>query len=226
MEYKMIREHVIEDRTREITKTKDFIKNGFGDYPDQGIERYSTKLRLEQYRNGTITRDEAVEFATKRAVKSIEKRHAKRLAYLDRVEKAKAATYIRITVEWTKARHPHATVMTDDGVFRGSAYGYGYDKRSAAVAEAFNQSDAILKVLFNLKETGLREGKSDVSTTACTGRDNEPVCGYGAGYGAVPYFEGGVGVDCFWRFFEKCGYKIITHWTKTTDFYLIERENP
>ena len=223
MEYKMIREHVIEDRTREITKTKDFIKNGFGDYPDQGIERYSTKLRLEQYRNGTITRDEVVELATKRVVKSIEKRHAKQLAYLDRVEKAKVATYIDITVTWTKSGTPHATVVTDDGVFKGTAYGGNYNLQSAAVAVALNQSLAIAKILFDLKEQGLREGKSDVSTTACTGRDNRLVCGYGTGYASIPYFEtSGVGIGSFMDVFNKSDYKVTERHSKGTDFYTIE----
>ena len=41
---------------------------------------------------------------------------------------------------------------------------------------------------------------SDVTTKV-----NE-LFGYGAGYGILPYFEGGVGVSCYPKIFEKIGF--------------------
>ena len=39
---------------------------------------------------------------------------------------------------------------------------------------------------------------------------NHEVFGYGSGYGILPSFEGGVGVSCYDRIFNKIGYKFET----------------
>jgi hypothetical protein len=53
---------------------------------------------------------------------------------------------------------------------------------------------------------------------------NNSLIHYGAGYGVLPYFEGGVGISSFYGVFEKCGYKCTSsHETKTTDFYHFEK---
>lgn len=123
----------------------------------------------------------------------------------------------------TWGNNPHAEARTNAGTFSGTASGCGYDKESTAIAEALNQCDSVLKVLYTLKENGLRAGLSDKSKTAACGRSNGDICGYGAGYGAIPYFEGGVGSSCFWSILKKCGFSTSCHHGKHSDFYSVEK---
>ena len=101
-----------------------------------------------------------------------------------------------------------------------AGYGEGYIRE---VAEAFNKNNSILKALYSLKERALQAGQSDASRTACTGVDNRNICGYGSGYSIIPYFEGGVGVSCFWSILEKCGFKCSAHYGKNETFYSVHK---
>ena len=64
-----------------------FIENGFcSHWPEQnrifsaeGIRRYSTATRWAQYQAGEISREKAVEFATRRAMKELEKEYSKKI---------------------------------------------------------------------------------------------------------------------------------------------------
>ena len=114
--------------------------------------------------------------------------------------------------------------MTNAGTFTGTASGCGYDKESAAIAEALNQCDSVLQLLYTYKENALAAGESDESKTASCGRSNCSIIGYGAGYGAIPYFEGGVGSSCFWSILKKCGFTVTGHHGTHSDFYTIEKE--
>lgn len=186
---------------------------------DNSLRNESTETRWDQYTNGKITREQAVEYATKRIKKDIEKKLNKTLEHLDAVAQAPELTYISIITWYTRGYTCKAEIRTNTGYYEGSAGGYGYDKESAAVAECFNKDLAILKALYTIKETALKEGQTDESKTACTGRDNRDIIGYGAGYTAIPYFEGGVGIECFFRILEKAGYKTETHWGRKENHY-------
>lgn len=235
-EFTEIKKIVTEDSDSRKESTAFYISNGYrptwseehhGD-SDRGLKEYSTAHRWEQYTRGEITREKAVELATKRALKEIEKDTAAELAKLDRVAQAADLNFISISVDWVRSRtwgyNPRVEIHTNTGYYTGTSSGCGYDKESAAIAEALNQCDSVLKALYTLKEKGLRAGKSDKSKTASCGRSNGEICGYGAGYGAIPYFEGGVGASCFWSIFEKCGYKTSGHHSKHSDFYSVEKE--
>lgn len=235
-EFTEIKKAVMEDAEQTAENRRFFILNGYmptwaeehhGDL-DRGLKQYSTARRWEQYKAGEITREKAVELATKRALKEIEKDTAAKLARLDRVAAAPDLTFISISVDWVRSRtwgnNPHAEAKTNTGTFSGTASGCGYDKESTAIAEALNQCDSVLKVLYTLKENGLRAGLSDKSKTAVCGRSNGDICGYGAGYGAIPYFEGGVGSSCFWSILKKCGFSTSCHHGKHSDFYSVEKE--
>ena len=89
------------------------------------------------------------------------------------VAAAQTLTACRISVEWKKSRvwgyNPAVTVdawtVDADGVAEcttttGRASGCGYDKQSAAIAEAFNASPAILKALYNAEERRLKGRES------------------------------------------------------------------
>jgi len=94
----------------------------------------------------------------------------------------------------------------------GSISGCGYDKESTAFAHAINQSNSFLKALYVLKD-------ANVETK------NHDLFGYGSGYGILPRLEGGVGVSCFYRIFEKLGFKMDNAASgKTFDAYMINKQ--
>ena len=235
-EFTEIKKEVSQDSETRKSNTAFYIEKGFmpswaeehHSEPDRGLKEHSTETRWNQYRAGQITREKAVELATARATKAIEKETAAKLAKLDEVATAADLNFISVSVDWIRSQtwgyNPRVEVRTNTGVFTGSASGYGYDKESAAIADAFNKSNSILKAIYTLKEKGLRAGQSDESKTASCGRSNGSICGYGAGYGAIPYFEGGVGSSCFWEILKKCGYKTYGNHSKHSDFYSIEKE--
>lgn len=236
-EFAMIEKNVREDHDKRTAETAFYIENGYFSTwaaehhtdPDRGLKAHSTETRWKQYQTGTISREKAVELATKRAQKYIDKTTAAKLAQLDRVANAPDLTSVSVCVDWVRSRtwgyYPRVEIITNTGTYTGAASGCGYDKESAAIADAFNKCDSILKVLYQLKENGLRAGKTDESKTASCGRSNGDICGYGAGYGAIPYFEGGVGASCFWSILKNCGYKISCHHGQLGDFYSVEKED-
>lgn len=232
----LLEKRVLAESEKKTADTIFYIENGYFPTwaeehrtdPDRGLKANSTETRWNQYKAGTISREKAVEFATKRAKKKIEKETTAKLARLDRAANAPDLDYISVSVDWIRSRtwghNPRVEVRTNTGTYCGTASGCGYDKESAAIAEAFNKCDSILKALYQLKEDGLRAGKTDTSGTACTGVDNRYICGYGSGYSVLPYFESGVGASCFWAILKDCGYKTSEHHTKHSDFYSIEKE--
>lgn len=126
---------------------------------------------------------------------------ADRLKVLDVMRRQKAVKELTITLEWYRARTgernvraDYSAVLWDGGRVRGTGYkadGYGYDKASTMVADIFG--DTLAYKLFE------------------DGRDweNKP-------YGVVrrlneegglewQYFEGGIGIDCYWQIGEWLG---------------------
>lgn len=231
-----LRRLVKADAEKDTAEKRCYIENGYFPTwaeehrtdPDRGLKAYSTAHRWEQYQAGEISREKAVELATKRALKEIEKDTAEKLDKLDRVAAAPDLTFLSISVEWVRSRtwghNLHVEARTSSGTFSGSASGCGYDKESAAIASALNQCRSVLKALYTLKEQGLKEGQTSESRTTCTGHDNRNICGYGAGYGVLPAFEGGVGSSCFWSILKKCGFSTHCHSGKHSDFYSVEKE--
>jgi hypothetical protein len=196
--------------------------------PDRGLKQHSTARRWEQYQNGEITREKAVELASRRAVKEIEKRKAEKLGQLEAAANAPALVDMSINVTWARSRtwgyNPTAEVWAH-GRTTGHASGCGYDKQSTAVAEALNLNPSALRVLYELGEEAMSQGESPRSKTACTGYHWGSLIGYGSGYGVLPYFEGGVGVNCFWSIFKKAGFDVKCAGSgKTFDVYTVTKE--
>lgn len=149
---------------------------------------------------------------------------------VEKVATAQTLTECKISVEWIKNRvwgyNPRATVdgfTIDENGARdymrttARASGCGYDKQSTAIASALNDNPAILKLLYITDEKRLRGIKS----RKIARRD---FIGYGAGYGARPYFEGGCGVSCFYEIFKNCGYTFKQVASgKTFDAYTITK---
>lgn len=193
--------------------------------PLRGIREYATAHTWKQFQRGEIDAQTAAERALKRALKAIDKDTAEKAEKLERIAQADTLGACDIWVEWKRnaywGNNPTATATAYNergnvtGETSGRASGCGYDKRSAAVAGALNDSDSVLKVLYTAEENALREGKTD----------RRAVLGYGLGYGVLPYFEGGVGVDCFWRFFRAQGYSVnVNERGKNNDSYMIIKE--
>lgn len=231
--FELIKKQLENDTERRKAETRFFIANGYMESrvpehkenadKDNGARKYCTPTRWEQYKAGKITREKFIEYTTRRMEKKMDANKEKQLNKLAAAEAAPDLEYILLNITWHHSRtwgnNPTAYARTNNGSTTGSASGCGYDKESAAVAEAFNNNPSIMKALYTIKENGLRAGLTSDSKMACTGHDNRNVCGYGAGYSVVPYFEGGVGVSCFWSILEKAGYKTRAQYGKTEDFY-------
>lgn len=178
--------------------------------PDAGLARHSTPAKWNAYESGSITREKAVQLATSRALRDLEKTFVRKLEKLDRIANAPELEFVTINVEWKRSRtwgyNPTADVVTNEYArYTGTASGCGYDKRSAAVAEALNASPAVLKALYIAAENALASGQAftRLNVNTVTWRD---VLGYGSGYSILPYFEGGVGISCFEEIFNSCGF--------------------
>ena len=215
----------------------DYIHNGYmkswapahRNDPDAGIKAYSTALKWQQYQDGKISREKAVDYAVNRAEAETIKHLNSNVEKLNAAALADSFTWARIVVEWRRSRmwgaNPAADVILAGAHTTGYASGCGYDKESAAVAEALNENPAALAMLYDLAESALNRGESPRSADSCSGFRWEKPIAYGAGYSVLPYFERGVGVSCFFRMFEKAGYTArCTGSGKMFDCYEINKE--
>ena len=178
-----------------------------------------TKRQKEKLENKKITVKEVKETLKNKIIKEYQKRTEKELQRIETIKNASDNIQsITISVDWVKnptwGYNPHATIYTNNGnTTEGSASGCGYDKESAAIAEALNKNNDILKLLYTFKNKKMTAKKTN----------NHDILGYGSGYGVLPYFEGGVGVSSLLNIFRELGYKITEHHTNKNDFYTINK---
>lgn len=127
---------------------------------------------------------------------------------------------INISVEWKKSQtwgnNPNATVQINyknglrDTFYSGSIGGCGYDKESTAIAKALNQCNALLKLMYAKKDKKVK-------------LNNQAIFSYGSGYGLLPYFDGGVGTNCFYDIFKAINFKMTkTAYGKTFDCWHVQ----
>ena len=185
------------------------------------LRHYLTARRWSQYQSGEITPDQAKAFALIRLGNALEKRDREIIARLNAIELSKPVTSAGITIQWKKSPawgyNPHCTINADYQNYTGNVSGCGYDKRSAAMAEALNKCNGILLVLCDRKEKRL----ADLGIHA----SNEDCLGYGAGHSPIPCFEGGVGTNAFAAIFKECDYVLRhTFWGKTLDTFILYSE--
>lgn len=233
-----LRKELDREHAGQLANIRFYIEKGFWpswaeqhrNEPDRGLKAHSTPAKWKAYTEGTLSREKAVEIAYKRATKDEEKHHAKMLEKLEQAETAAPVLDIAISVDWKRSAmwgyNPTATVTvhTADGwkQYTSTAGGCGYDKLTAAVGGALNQSPAVLNMLYTAKEKAYR--KSTAAARKAWGDSNRGPIHYGAGYGILPYFEGGVGWTSFVGVFEACGYKVTNqHETKRSDYYFVEK---
>lgn len=205
---------------------------------DNGLKHHSTARRWEQYQNGEISREKAVGLATARMIRTEDKHTAKRLEKLERAAAAPDLEEVTISVEWVRNRtwgnNPTATVTIKAGgnysTFTGSASGCGYDKLTSAIGAALNQSRSVLRMLYQAKESAMErmtpaEIRAQKNGYSFGSESNRNFIHYGAGYGVLPYFDGGVGISSFYGVFEACGFRCVEqHATKRTDYYVFTRK--
>lgn len=119
----------------------------------------------------TLPAEKQAAFAEKKKAREIQKKFAE----LDRIAQADDLQYFEVVITFKKNRtwgwNPHA--------------------------EALNQSDSVLKALYQVKNANPE-------------KRNRDCLGYGSGYGILPYLEIGVGLDSFAIIFADLGY-IVKH---------------
>ncbi len=224
-------------------RTRFYIENGYCEtwnekqYSDNGIKHHCTARRWDQYQAGEISREKIVELTAKRAEKQQDKATAEKLEKLEKAAAAPDLESVSISVEWKRSSvwgyNPTAEIVVYAGGqykrYIGTASGCGYDKRTAAIGAALNQSHSVKKMLYTAKEKAFDAMSAEAIAAAEKGyafgcESNRDFIHYGAGYGVLPYFEGGVGISSFYGVFEACGFKCTAqHETKHTDYYFFEK---
>lgn len=130
--------------------------------------------------------------------RKIKNRMAKAIKQEDEEKNQKQVKQIDINIEWKKSRTwgncPKATaeVFFTDGThdrFIATASGCGYDKESTVIADVFNE---YLKYTLWAKE---EQDNKDKPYGVCLSYDYSP------------YFQGGVGTDCYYAIAEFIGGK-------------------
>lgn len=211
MVYEMLRKEVIAENEKYCNIMLEAIEKR-----EEVLKRESTPTRWAQYQQNKITYNELVEYTSKRIKRKYEKLLQSDLKLLEQIAKTERSEEITIYVNWIRnpywGNNPHAEVRDDRRKYFGSASGCGYDKRTASIAEAANQSLQILKILCDKKELELKKGKAG---------KNGDLIGYGLSYSAIPKLEGGVGISSFRNIFENCGYKWNDYSGEKYDMYII-----
>ncbi len=126
------------------------------------------------------TVDEIKSYLFKRIDKNTAKKIDENLNHLLLVEAANDFKYFNISVEWKRSKmwgsNPTASGYDYNGSYSsGSISGCGYDKLSTAVADVLNQSLALKKALYLVRERDLTTSLHDLF-------------GYGSGNRLLPYF--------------------------------------
>jgi hypothetical protein len=223
MRYENLRKAVRAEYEKRISENSDRIlavdsRNGATMEALRTAAVWATKHTITQYNNGEIGVDTYVIRAEKRMRATLEKIRSAVLEKIRVAETAEKPEHILLWVDWKESRtwgkNPHVELIVGNKVYRGAATGCGYDKESAAIADALNACPGTLKILYEVKDAALA-GDANIS--------NENAIGYGAGYGALPYYKGGVGANTLIAILEKCGYEVKQYYSPERSFFEIEK---
>ena len=223
MKYENLKKAVRAEYEKRIRENSDRIlavdsRNGATREALRTAAVWATKHTRAQYDNGEISVDSYVTRAEKRMRETLNRRMRETLEKIAQVETVTTPNRITMLTEWKKSRvwgkNPHVSMIAEKQVYTGTATGCGYDKESAAIADALNACPGTLKILYDVKEAALA-GDENIS--------NEKAIGYGAGHGALPYYERGVGVNTIVAILEKCGYEVKQYYSPERSFFEIEK---
>lgn len=173
------------------------------------IKEYITPLRIQHFNNGKISLNDIKKIALKKIEREYTKRLETELRKIESVENAPEFDGCTISIEWKRNRiwglNPKATLYGSNRINGKSIGGCGYDRKSTAFADVANQELSLLKFLYKTKEREIENSNMEITNEKLS---SNKLLGYGAGYGTKPYFEGGVGVECYYSILEKCGLKM------------------
>lgn len=197
MYYNGLREKITAHYNNELNKTVSEIKTTTAwdilrGWRANYLLTPTTLAAIRELPSGDKLPEKIIEKITNKRKREINREIEKRFARVHEVEEVEAPAAVSVVVEWHKSRtwgeNPRARVAAERVATYGSASGCGYDKQSAAIANAFNQNPEILKILYDHAEAG----------------ETFP---YGVDvWAGLPSFAGGCGVSCFYQIFEACGY--------------------
>lgn len=151
-------------------------------------------------------------------LKKLEKEKQADLLKLEKASECESLKELEIAIIWKKSAiwgyNPTAEVRITDGKNRyfitGFASGCGYDKESASVSNALQDSAIFNRFIF---ENYRKQGKSKIYPF-----------NYGKSDSLPTFYFGGCGLGCLRNWAEKIGYKWHESHTKTSDFYLITKK--
>lgn len=220
MQYTQLRRALKAESKKQLNEHIEAIKNLTSDdmkQPHGIFKNNATKTIYKKYQDGEISEKQAKAQTIEQVKKEAAKNLKKNLDKITEIENAKDVQDLEIAITWKQSYtwgwNPTAYIkshLLDQQKYNyyerseGYATGCGYDKLSAAIASALNDSNGALKLLYTAEEKRLRKAKNGLTTSR---RD---FIGYGSGYGSMPYFEGGVGFGCQTSIFENLGFKVKT----------------
>lgn len=179
---------------------------------DRALCEMLTEKQWEKYTSGTLTREIALELARKKAARQAKKRADRYRERITAAEGENRSADGLLVIRWVRNStwgwNPHSELYICGETFTGRASGCGYDKASAAMAEALNACPAIMRVLY---------AKEDKRPEGVTRRE---WIGYGSGYGVLPAFEGGVGVRTLCDVLVSCGFSVDFTQAMNNTYYI------
>lgn len=218
----LIKNEIIEDSNINKNRITAYIINGYMPYssiaeenPDEGLKKYSDDKTWEQYKNGAISREEAIKIAIDIACKEIDKEKFEELKKLERIIAAPTISSFLIYIKWLKRQSGYG--LTNDGdvyielkannkIYKNEQE---YREQDYAISNVLNQCDSILKIICEHKEKSLSIGISDKPIPIWDKRNNDDVIGFGIATGAIPKFEHkGIGFGSLFEIMRNCGYMI------------------
>lgn len=191
-----------QDSKKELRKFKEFL-NEQETVKDILSQRYLNQHLTPSKRAKDWTKGALKAHLIERQNKVLNKRLTEQYNRIDLIEgTTRKVNRIDIVIEWRNNRtwganpKAFATVYHNDNTIErfesSSIGGCGYDKQSTAIAQALNQSNEFLKMMYTEKNRPKNKNKT-----------NREVFGYGSGYGILPSIEGGVGASCYYSIMEK-----------------------
>lgn len=155
------------------------------------LRDYSTKTRKKQYKTDEINYEQMLKYATKRAIRIIDKQALEELEHIKEIERENEPKEIRLYIERGRT-NPYAKAIVDGEEFTGILNNYGrYNKECIVTANVLNQSPKIEKMLYRLKEEDLRKNKQTIKWSDTLPR--------------LSYYDG---IDGMLEIFKMAGYEV------------------
>lgn len=215
----------IKENLKAIKNAKKLHFNEWGDSEyttteDKNGNKYRVKARLTEIQTQKPIKEQK-EILIKKYLKQAEKEQEKQIKRLEQIEQATQPKEIEISINWKRSQmwgyNPTAQLWAGEYIEGSSVGGCGYDKKSTAAAQVFNQCNGILNAVYNkLNKQNLKYIKH-----ALKGGDTRGVFGYGLHFCKIcGAFSGGVGIQSHINILEGLNYKLIAEHNSEYNNYL------